>query len=886
MKNKLLALALLFAVGFTACKNKDIDVEGFMITKEKALAGSTAVTITGSFSFGGTINGMTANLGADESLATFDSYAMEVVDNEFTVTIEGLQPGTTYYYRLSADFGMSNDYITETSSFVTLQVAPTVSTIEVIQVDSTTFRVSCRVLTDGGSSITERGVCWNSYGNPNLDDAIVKHNMSSLGDYSCQISGLATGTTYFARAYAKNEEQTGYGEVLQFRTSNPATYPSVTTAAVTEVSAIAAICGGTVVDEGYSQVSSRGICWSTEHNPTINDIHTTDGSGLGTFVSHLTGLVPNTEYFVRAYATNTKGTAYGDEVSFTALEGLPEVETLEVTELGDDFAIGHGKVTDEGASPVVERGLCWGLNHNPDLTNFSEHNGQGMGSFDITMNDIIPNKTYYVRAYAKNTQGVVYGIEKSFIIEKNMEVPTIVTDSVGSITQTSAIAYGTLIDDGGADISDMGVCWGTSMNPTISDHHVSVDLSMSSFLVTIDHLSPSTTYHVRAYAVNEIGISYGNDIDFSTKAPLVNLPTVTTNDVTDVTQNSAVCGGFVSSDGGAAVMRRGLCWSTHQNPTIDDNHTVNGSGTGVFTGEVVGLLPGATYYIKAYATNSAGTSYGGQKMFSTIQRPEGALDGLFSVGDGHQVWFSQGNLQYLASTNTWSFANSQEVYAGADNGGMQSNYDKWIDLFGWGTSNYPHGANKYEPWSTSSTNSDYYAYGQAAYHLYDQTGKADWGYNPISNGGNQENMGWRTLSYSEWDYLLTQRQTPSNVRFVKAVVKGVNGLIILPDEWNNAVHAFSPSSINSASTSYGTNTLTDAEWNVVESAGAVFLPAGGSRYGRTTNNIGTVGYYWSASNKGGSVTAYYLYFTTNEVKPTQDSGRCYGRIVRLVKDKP
>ena len=117
----------------------------------------------------------------------------------------------------------------------------------------------------------------------------------------------------------------------------------------------------------------------------------------------------------------------------------------------------------------------------------------------------------------------------------------------------------------------------------------------------------------------------------------------------------------------------------------------------------------------------------------------GALSGVFSTSDSTMVHFSQGNLQYRASTNTWRFATSQYDIIGLDNNKVSETYDGWIDLFGWGTSGYNHGAVCYQPWSVSVTEANYNAYGNTDYNLFDETGKADWGYNAISNGGNQEN---------------------------------------------------------------------------------------------------------------------------------------------------
>ena len=123
-----------------------------------------------------------------------------------------------------------------------------------------------------------------------------------------------------------------------------------------------------------------------------------------------------------------------------------------------------------------------------------------------------------------------------------------------------------------------------------------------------------------------------------------------------------------------------------------------------------------------------------------IVLPEGALGGLFSVSEGQQVRFSQGNLQYQASTSTWRFAENQTDCIGDGNANIGDAYDGWIDLFGWGTSGFNHGAVCYQPWSSSQDPHDYCAYGNPNDNLYSQTGQADWGYNAISNGGSQNGL--------------------------------------------------------------------------------------------------------------------------------------------------
>ena len=228
--------------------------------------------------------------------------------------------------------------------------------------------------------------------------------------------------------------------------------------------------------------------------------------------------------------------------------------------------------------------------------------------------------------------------------------------------------------------------------------------------------------------------------------------------------------------------------------------------------------------------------------------PEGAIDGKFTINaEGGRVCFSQGNLQYNASTDTWRFAEHQYDCIGSGNSNISSSYNGYIDLFGWGTSGYNHGANCYQPWSTSRTYSDYYAYGSATYNLNDQTGQADWGYNAISNGGNTTHQ-WRTLTKEEWTYVFNTRTTSSGMRYAKAKVNGVNGVILLPDDWSSSTYSLSHT--NTAVASYSNNTITAAQWTTLENAGAVFLPAAGLRDETSVSDVDSYGYYWSASYYG------------------------------------
>ena len=304
---------------------------------------------------------------------------------------------------------------------------------------------------------------------------------------------------------------------------------------------------------------------------------------------------------------------------------------------------------------------------------------------------------------------------------------------------------------------------------------------------------------------------------------------VTTLPVEEVTSVSASCGAEADLRF-TKGMDRGFCWGTSHNPGTRSRHV------GCLEGQravMEGLEPGTTYYVRAYLTTPTGTVYGHEVAFTTLDGdepyPEGALGARFSVAPDRQVWFSQGNLQYRATTDTWCFASHQWEFVGPGNDKAAADYDGWIDLFGWGTSGRDHGAINYQPWCKipdTKSNILYHAYGNPDADLNDGTGEADWGYNAIGNGGNQEGL-WRTLAIDEWTYLLCSRNTASGFRFVMAKVDGKIGMVVFPDRWKSSVYAFN--AVN-AMADCSSNIVSRNDWTeVLEPAGAVFLPMAGER---------------------------------------------------------
>lgn len=300
---------------------------------------------------------------------------------------------------------------------------PNVTTKEVSEITSTTARTGGAITYSGAAEITARGVCWGTTHTPDIDGNHTTDG-SGTGSFTSNLTNLSLNTTYFVRAYATNMHGTYYGEEKTFTTNDGSVV--VTTNNVTNVTPTSATCGGTVtVSSGNTfPITSRGVCWSTGHNPSISNSHTTDGTGPGMFTSTISGLTVNTMYYVRAYATNQIGTYYGEEKPFTTAVGLPAVTTTDPTLNGTTVTTG-GNVTSDGGYPVTARGICYGPLPNPDLTSTYSHttDGSGTGYFSSTFSLPGGSGRYYIRAYATNANGTVYGEEKS-IIQPYDELPT------------------------------------------------------------------------------------------------------------------------------------------------------------------------------------------------------------------------------------------------------------------------------------------------------------------------------------------------------------------------------------------------------------------------------------------------------------------------------
>ncbi len=294
------------------------------------------------------------------------------------------------------------------------------------------------------------------------------------------------------------------------------------------------------------------------------------------------------------------------------------------------------------------------------------------------------------------------------------------------------------------------------------------------------------------------------------------------------------------------------------------------------TATATGYATETAFTVPAITANMYHNSGISVELSATSSVPVGAISGKFTINaSGDQVYFSQGNLQYQASTSTWQFAEYQYDRIGNANLGISETYDGWIDLFGWGTSGYDNTPNdayavNYQPWSVDydDVNADFNAngYGPSTNmpdpNLVGTSASYDWGvYNAISNGGNQNGL-WRTLTNDEWSYLI------ANHTKGKSTVNGISGWVLRPY-----------GVITDVATSY-----TAEDWVAEEAAGSVFLPTTGFRgYNASVDNleVNNQGFYWSSTHYD-SYQSYNLQFWGNDIDMQSGGDRCYGFAVRLV----
>ena len=409
--------------------------------------------------------------------------------------------------------------------------------------------------------------------------------------------------------------------------------PIINTSSVSLITLNSATSGGIITSDGSSAVSERGICWSTTENPTINDNHLQDVTGTQSFTSSITGLTPGTTYYLKAYATNSTGTAYGNLVIFCTKVADVDDNTYTTVTIGTQIWMAENlkttKFNDGTDIPLVTDNTSWINLSTPAYCWFNNNQTSYKSTYGALYNWFTVNSGRLCPAGWHVPTDTDWTMLSTFLGGENIaggklkETGTIhwkspnagatnesgFTGLPGGNRTANAIFY---------DVGNFGYWWSSTESDGISSLLRYLNYNYSTFN----------------------NVSYDKRSGFSVRCLKDDYPDLTTESITSITRTTATGGGYITSEGSGVVIARGVCWSSSHNPTIADNKTLNGSGSGQFTSSITGLSANTTYYVRAYATNSVGTSYGKELILKTYTGTVSDIDGNVynTVTIATQVW--------------------------------------------------------------------------------------------------------------------------------------------------------------------------------------------------------------------------------------------------------
>lgn len=578
-------------------------------------------------------------------------------------TFSSLQANTLYHVL----FYVIHDGVTDVySTEITPITLPAATTNAASSITGGNATLNGQISTGGGEDYTDRGFVY-SLTNVNADPlvsgiGVTKTQVAGTNDfgaYTLTLTDIATLDAYYFKSYVTNDGTNYSYGALQTFGIGAATVPvlAATTAANT-LTAQTANSGYDVTDAGGSAITESGVVWDVNTTPTVAlSTKTTQGAttaAASAVVSNLTGLLGNTLYYVRSYATNSTGTGYGSQITFTT-EG-PDVTSQAASGVTAGNATLNGTVVGDGGAAITARGFVYsltGTNANPLLggtgvTNVVE-GGTAVSSFSSARTDLTAATGYSYRAYATTSEGTSYGAVTTFTTSA-AAVPTLAaTTAANTITGTSASSGYDVTDAGGSSITQSGIVWGTSSNPTVAlttkTTQGAVTAAAAAATSNLTSLSPGTTYYVRAYATNSSGTGYGSEVSFATTsaAPSIQSKLISWTGLTTTTINLKV----VKGNGARRIIVIKPSTAIAATPTdaTDYDADANFGGTGspfdgtgrvVYDGtgttvSVTGLTAGTTYYVQAFEYNgtgggtlyNTGTNTNNPRSFLTVSNTPG-----------------------------------------------------------------------------------------------------------------------------------------------------------------------------------------------------------------------------------------------------------------------
>ena len=466
----------------------------------------------------------------DNTILSSDTISL-TKPSRITARIASLAPNTVYYLAAFAIFNKDTVY-GETQKFTT-KINPLVAAVQTTSINAISYTSATYqgAIVGLGTNLTEYGFVYSLTSMPTIADKKVVTGTTPPAtvpyNYQTAVTGLVNGTTYYVRAYAKDNSGYVYGENKSFRTLAYA-LPVVQTGAVTNVSYFTATVAGSITSQGAPNVTEYGFVYSTTNvTPTITDSKIVAGGSVGTlpasFTSNLTLLTNNTGYYVRAYATNSSGTSYGALQRFATNDAKPVANTTRVTYTESIRTISaYGEILAQGASPITRYGFVYGTSTAPTLADGVAEVGTTVSlAFPLNYNASVsfarlPSGTYYVRSFATNASGTSYGTAISAVVYVN---PVVVTGN-NVITGYVAQLSGSVTSGGSALITEYGFIYTPTANATFGFNYgdsgvltvkgsSTATLFPFNFTLNADGAITNTFYDYKTYTKSVDGIVYG-----------------------------------------------------------------------------------------------------------------------------------------------------------------------------------------------------------------------------------------------------------------------------------------------------------------------------------------------------------------------------------------
>jgi phosphodiesterase/alkaline phosphatase D-like protein len=414
--------------------------------------------------------------------------------------------------------------------------------------------------------------------------------------------------------------------------------PVVITNDVTIITTNSAVSGGKITGDGGAKIITQGICWNTVPDPVTSDNKTTE-AGSESFTSNISNLSPNTQYYVRAYASNEAGTGYGQNVTFKTAGDMPVSSSLDATNVQTISATLNGNVIPNFLSTEITFEFGTSSQYGTSIT-LSEpvpaDNNSHPVHADIT--GLTPGTLYHFRIKAVNSLGTTFSNNLTFTTLG--QKPSVKTNPVTNAGENS-VTLNALVNPNHL-LTQVSFEWGTTTsygNTAAPGQNNMTGSSERNIFVSLSGLERGTIYHYRIKAVNELGTTYGSDVQFTTLAePAVKTVYFSTGIA------SAIAGGDITNDFGLEITERGICWSPYPEPDLlNDNKLTSATSDKQFSASITGLNPNTIYYVRAYAKNSQGTGYGEDVIIKTYTGTVSDTEGnsYFTVTIGGQIWMAE-----------------------------------------------------------------------------------------------------------------------------------------------------------------------------------------------------------------------------------------------------